>query len=82
MKKKKLAVGILCAMMCLGCAGSAGAADAAVNPMPQAQSNEDDGISPQSEEIIWVVKKVNGKWYRRLFNTTTGEYIGNWIPCE
>lgn len=82
MKKKRLVTGILCAIMCFSCLASVGAAEVVETPIPQAQSAGDEGISPYSEEIIWVVQKVNGKWYRRLYNTTTGEFIGDWIPCD
>lgn len=82
MKRKKLAVMMLCAGMCFACVSPAGAEEAAANPTVQAQGGEEDGISPQSEEIIWVVTKINGKKYRRLYNTTTGKFIGDWILCE
>ena len=46
------------------------------------QEEGENSILPCAEEIVWVVKEINGKKYRRLYNTTTGEYIGDWILCE
>lgn len=28
----------------------------------------------------WVYKTINGRQYKRLYNYSTGEWIGNWIP--
>lgn len=39
----------------------------------------DSGISPQSDDIVWCYKKVNGKTYKRKYNRTTEKWIGNWI---
>lgn len=41
-------------------------------------STEDD---KRSQEIIWKYKMINGKLYKRQFNTVTGKWIGNWIPA-
>ncbi|MDR1687536.1 MAG: hypothetical protein LBS21_02860 [Clostridiales bacterium] len=27
----------------------------------------------------WVFKIENGKYYKRLYNSTTGQWIGDWI---
>ncbi len=36
-------------------------------------------ISPQSYIIEWVYKVENGKRYKRLYNTSTGAWVGDWI---
>ncbi len=36
-------------------------------------------ISPQSDNIVWQYKVENGKIYKRLYNTSNGTYIGEWI---
>lgn len=36
-------------------------------------------VSPCSDNIFWVTKTVNGKLYKRLYNGSTGEWIGDWI---
>lgn len=79
--KRRLVTGILCVVMSLGCLNSVGAEDVVEIPAPVVQELGIPGISTYSEEIIWVIKRENGKTYRRLFNTTTGEFIGDWILC-
>lgn len=36
-------------------------------------------IGTLSATIGWVYKTVNRKTYKRLFNYSTGEWIGDWI---
>ncbi|MDE7478513.1 MAG: hypothetical protein K2M91_11285 [Lachnospiraceae bacterium] len=36
---------------------------------------------PLSEYIEWLYKFEDGKLYRRLFNHSTGEWIGDWELC-
>ena len=40
----------------------------------------EDRISPKTDNIIWVYKNIDGKWYRRLFNETQYKWIGDWEP--
>lgn len=42
-------------------------------------ANSTNNISPRSNTIIWIKKEYNGHIYKRLFNTTTNTWIGNWI---
>ncbi len=35
-------------------------------------------IMPMSDVIIWKIKVVNGKTYRRRYNTTKKQWIGEW----
>ena len=37
-------------------------------------------VMPMSDDIRQVLKKINGKWYKRLYNFTTQQWIGDWIP--
>lgn len=38
--------------------------------------------SPKRADTIgWKYKSVNGKCYKRLYNYTRQEWIGEWIPC-
>ncbi len=41
-----------------------------------------EAVQPKADDIGWVFKEVNGQLYRRLYNFTTQEYIGDWILCE
>lgn len=33
----------------------------------------------RADRIEWIVQYRNGKYYKRLFNYTTGTWIGDWI---
>ncbi len=49
-------------------------------PVSAAVSSETT-VEPRVKPVKkWVYKEINGKWYRRLFNVTTGEYETDWIP--
>ncbi|EOS43198.1 hypothetical protein C809_04093 [Lachnospiraceae bacterium MD335] len=40
-------------------------------------------ITPRSDIIEWVYKTENGKLYKRLYNSSTASWIGDWIyVCE
>lgn len=47
---------------------------------PIAQIQAENGISPLSDSIGWRFKLINGKLYKRLYNYSRDEWIGNWIP--
>lgn len=36
-------------------------------------------ISPAADNIIWITKTENGKIYMRQYNTSTNQWIGDWI---
>ena len=36
----------------------------------------------RAEKIGYVYKTVNGKLYKRLYNYSRGEWIGDWILCN
>lgn len=38
-----------------------------------------DSISPRSDIIRWVYKIENGKVYKRLYNSSIGVWVGDWI---
>lgn len=49
-------------------------------PLSDAQAySSDSGISPLSDNIGWRYKVINGKMYKRQFNYSTNQWIGNWI---
>lgn len=37
-------------------------------------------VEVRADKIIWRYKVINEKLYKRLYNTTTDTWIGNWIP--
>lgn len=49
---------------------------------PITETQADDGISPQSDIIDWRVSMINGKLYKRLYNYSTGEWVGPWILVQ
>ena len=42
-------------------------------------TDSDSKISPMSDAIEWRYKIENGKVYKRLYNYTTQQWIGDWI---
>lgn len=43
--------------------------------------NDGDAVI-NSSHIYWVYKYIGSFLYKRLYNATTGEYIGDWIPAN
>lgn len=72
---------ICCLVILLMCSTSSVFAQTANIPT---QSTPSDGetIQPRAPVIEWVFKEENGVKYRRLYNFSTGEWIGDWIPCD
>jgi hypothetical protein len=49
-------------------------------PIIEAQAEE--GIAPHSDIIDWRFTMINGKLYKRLYNYSTGEWVGPWILVQ
>ena len=45
----------------------------------QAAMPEESTVRPLYDDIEWVYKVENGKIYKRLYNFSTANWIGNWI---
>ncbi len=46
-----------------------------------ASSDSNETVMPMSDDIGWVYRTTaDGKKYKRLFNYSTNEWIGDWIP--
>lgn len=43
--------------------------------------NQTPAVTPRKPIIEWHYKIENGKIYRRQFNHTTGQWIGQWELC-
>lgn len=41
--------------------------------------SDDYGIAPLKDDIQYRYKIENGKLYKRLYNYTVGEWVGDWI---
>lgn len=84
MKKIKM-LKFICTISCLTilllCPASSVFAQTAHVPT-QAMPSGGETIQPHAPVIEWVVSEINGKKYRRLYNFSTGEWIGDWIPCD
>lgn len=35
----------------------------------------------KGNQLVWKYKEINGRMYKRLYNTSTGKYVGEWIPA-
>ncbi len=42
---------------------------------------ESKNIEPRKDKIDWVYKSEDGRVYRRLFNFSKNEWIGDWEVC-
>lgn len=40
---------------------------------------EEESIAPQADILTWVYDYRGTKIYKRLYNNTTGEWVGDWI---
>lgn len=54
-------------------------ADVSVKAM---SSNHETRIEPCADEIRYRYKIIDGKVYRRLFNYSKNEWIGQWELCK
>ena len=41
----------------------------------------DSGIETYADKIGWKYKIINGELYKRQYNYTTGEWIGDWVKA-
>ena len=55
------------------------ACPAASLPVQAAANQEEYGIRPMADIKTWVYIMQGDSIYKRLFNNTTGEWIGDWI---
>lgn len=39
-------------------------------------------ISVKVDYIYWVIQEFNGKKYKRLYNSATGEWLTDWILLD
>lgn len=55
------------------------ASSAMASPIPFSSYTNQES---RADVIGWEYKTINGKLYKRLYNYTTKEWIGDWILCE
>lgn len=44
-----------------------------------AVSTEGASVQPLSDDLQWLYKVENGKIYKRLYNYSTANWVGDWI---
>lgn len=77
-RKKKLA-----ALGCMACLSLSILSCPVATMSVQAAVPENEAVMPMSDNIEWVYDIVEGKVYKRLFNYSTDNWIGDWIyVCE
>ncbi len=47
-----------------------------------AMENGSEAIMPMADKLVWRYKTVNGIMYKRLYNGSTKQWVGNWIRCK
>lgn len=84
MNKKKMFKGLVVIVLLLIVFRAEGMlAYAGINDSVQpAISNLSEEAKPNSATLVWVFKEENGIKYRRLYDTTNGEWLTDWIPCN
>lgn len=73
-RKKKLA-----ALGCMACLSLSILACPVATMSVEAAVREDESVMPMSDAIEWVFDIVEGKVYKRLYNYSTANWIGDWI---
>lgn len=77
MKKMFLAFSVtvlLCSMLPVSALGAEG--------KPVGIRTASESITPYSYEYEWLYKVEDGQLYKRLYNKTTGRWVGDWIPAN
>lgn len=44
-------------------------------------SDNESGITTFADITGWRTTIINGAYYKRLYNYSKGQWIGNWIKC-
>lgn len=47
-----------------------------------ASAAEESTVEPRYTNLEWVYKYIDGVLMMRLYNHSTGEWVGDWIPAE
>ena len=82
-KRAKLLLPILCLSLLIPVIpGKAAEETVSDYPVIVTSASEEDGVMPMSDDIRWVYITKNGQRYKRLFNFSTNQWIGDWIPVS
>lgn len=69
---------MICSLLLFFASDTTTFAKCSLNNVYTIESTTSD-IEPTASKIVWKYKSVNGVVYRRLYNATTKEWIGDWI---
>lgn len=47
-----------------------------------AMASETETVMPMADTLVWKYKIENGVMYKRLYNQSTKQWVGNWIRCK
>lgn len=47
-----------------------------------AMANDSETVMPMADYLVWKYKTQNGILYKRLYNCSTGKWVGSWIKCK
>ena len=45
------------------------------------ESQDEHGITTRASNTEWRYKMIDGKLYKRLYDTTNEKWLTDWIPC-
>lgn len=48
-------------------------------PASAATPPGEEGIAPQADVLQWIYTEIDGNTYKRLYNASTGCWVGDWI---
>lgn len=54
-------------------------APSSVMPVSAATPSDSETVSPQADVITWVYERRGDEVWKCLYNTTTDEWVGEWI---
>ena len=79
MKRKKFLYRVTAAMGIALCSLSLLFVAPQTSVTAQAAGGGGTTVSPQSDYIVWIYIEADGKVYKRLWNASKEEWIGDWI---
>lgn len=78
MRKRKM---LLCALAVMGVT-TLGAPVASVQNVIRLTAVEANAAEARAYIYEWYYKVIDGHFYKRLYNATTGEWAGDWILVQ
>lgn len=79
MKIKKFAALCSLTVCCFSLISIPAAASMISEPAIPAIISEKESVVPCADVLQWQYKVEDGKLYKRLYNNTTGNWVGDWI---